>query len=145
MPDEKPRGGPTASPGFHLMHAALRWKAAAQSALEDTGLTATQFFVLGAVGWLTKTKGPPTQREAADLAATDAMTLSQVVRALEGRGLVERLPDAADARVFRLRLTSEGEKAVKAASALVRSVDAAFFRDVGDDVTRALRHLSQPE
>src|SRR5205085_11516571 len=123
-------GGPTASPGFHLMHAALRWKAATQSALEDTGLTATQFFVLGAVGWLTKTQGPPTQREAAELAATDAMTLSQVVRALETRGLVERQPDATDARVYRLRLTAEGEKVTKASAAIVRSVDATFFGDI---------------
>lgn len=142
MRDEK-RGGPTASPGFHLMHAALRWKAAAQRALEGTGLTATQFFVLGAVGWLTKASGPPTQREAADLAATDAMTLSQVVRALEGRGLVERLPDANDARVYRLRLTGEGAKVVKASAAIVRDVDGTFFAGVRGDVTDALRNLAR--
>ena len=112
MTHMKASAGPLRSPGFHLWHAALAWRASVQEALGDR-LTATQFFVLGAIAWLGRTRGPPTQAEEAAFSATDPMTTSQVVRALEKRGLVARRDDPLDSRRWRLQATAAGREEVR--------------------------------
>lgn len=120
------------SPGYHLWKAALRWKAAVKAALEPTGLTPTQFFVLGAVGWATKGGGAaPSQRRVAQSAGLDMMTASQVIRALEATGVLAREDDPADARSWCVSLTDEGRQALKKSAALVRAADEAFFGRLG--------------
>lgn len=120
------------SPGYHLWKAALRWKAAVKAALEPTGLTPTQFFALGAVGWATKGGGAaPSQRKVAQFAGLDLMTASQVLRALEGAKLVRREDDPADARSWCVSLTGDGRQALKKSAALVRAADEAFFGRLG--------------
>jgi len=124
----EPPQGPFASPGFHLWHASLRWTQEVARALQPLGLTHTQFFLLGAVGWLTKAHGAaPKQREVADFAKLDKVMTSQVTRALESEGLLERKDDPADSRAWRLELTAKGKKQLTAALAKVREVDVRFF------------------
>ena len=121
-------GGPHASIGFHLWHATLAWKSAVAKLLQPFELTPTQFFVLGAIGWTTKTAAhAPSQREIAELSGLDAMTTSQVVRALEAARLVRRTDDPEDSRRWRLQLTDTGKAALEAASAKVRELDQRFF------------------
>src|SRR5688572_32364700 len=101
----EPPKGPFASPGFHLWHASLKWTQEVAHALRPLGLTHTQFFLLGAVGWLTKAHGhAPKQREVADFAKLDKVMTSQVTRSLEGEGLIEREDDPDDSRAWRLSL-----------------------------------------
>lgn len=128
--------GPSRSPGFHLWHAALAWRAAVQEALGER-LTATQFFVLGAVAWLGR-RGPPTQAEVAKSAATDPMTTSQVVRALEQRNLIIRRDDPKDSRSWRLELTPAGREELRVCGALVREVDRRFFAGIDVSPLEAL-------
>ncbi|MEW5739117.1 MAG: MarR family transcriptional regulator [Myxococcota bacterium] len=134
--------GPQRSPGFHLWHAALRWRSAVQDALGDR-LTATQFFVLGAIAWLGKTSGAPTQAQVADFSATDPMTTSQVVRALEKRGLLVRTDDPHDSRSWRLGVTPTGRALVKECAALVREVDRAFFAGLDANTLTRLEKLHE--
>lgn len=134
---EPPRG-PFASPGFHLWHASLRWTQEIAQALQPLGLTHTQFFLLGAVGWLTKANGAaPKQREVAEFAKLDKVMTSQVTRALESDGLLLRKDDPIDSRAWRLELTAKGRQQLTEAVALVRGVDVRFF---GKDAER-LRDL----
>lgn len=70
-------------------------------------LTHVQFVLLAAVWWLSDQAAVPSQlpsqRQVADHAATDVMMTSQVLRALEIRGLVTRalVFEAADAGFFK--------------------------------------------
>jgi DNA-binding MarR family transcriptional regulator len=61
------------------------------------------------------------------------MMTSQVVRALERAGLVERLRDPADARSVRVTVTAAGRDRLQGALADVEAADVAFFADVHDD------------
>ncbi len=131
-----PAKAPSRSPGFHLWHAALAWRAAVQDTLGER-LTATQFFVLGAIAWHGR-RGAPTQAEVAKSAATDPMTTSQVVRALEQRGLIIRRDDPKDSRTWRLELTPAGRDELRACGALVREVDRRFFAGVDVSQLEAL-------
>lgn len=121
-------------PGFLLWHATLRWQREVAEALKPLELTHVQFVLLAGTAWLTTHVGPPSQRELADHAGTDAMMTSQVVRALEQRRLMARTDDPADARVKRLRCTPKGRALAQQAVTEVQGVDDRFF---GPETSRA--------
>lgn len=120
------------SPGFLLWHASLRWQRQMAAALRPVGLTHVQFVLLASTWWLAAHGGQPSQRELADHAGTDVMMTSQVVRALEAKGLITRQPDEHDPRALRLGLTRQGERVAQLALAAVESADEDYFRVVAD-------------
>ncbi|MBK7863589.1 MAG: MarR family transcriptional regulator [Archangiaceae bacterium] len=140
MADE--RKGPMASPGYHLWNASLRWTQEVARALSPLGLTHTQFFLLGAVSWLTKSRGEaPKQREVAEFARLDKVMTSQVTRALEGDGLLTRADDPDDSRAWLITVTPKGRKMFLEAVTLVREVDHRFFGSRADHLRDELSKL----
>jgi DNA-binding MarR family transcriptional regulator len=121
------------SPGFLLWHATLRWQRAMRAALAPHALTHVQFVLLASAWWLGEQGEQPAQRRLAQHAGTDAMMTSQVVRALERQGLVERPRDPGDARTVRVSVTSAGRERLEGALADVEAADAAFFAQVADE------------
>lgn len=77
-----------------------------------------------------------------DLAAqaqVTKQTASQLVAALEREGLLERVPDPDDGRARLIRLTERGLTASGHARDAVMSVEAAWTRHLGPELTSALR------
>lgn len=70
------------------------------------GLTADQFVILTALA----EGGEATQKELARRTASDANTVSEMLRRLERRGLVLRERDETDGRARRVSLTATGRK-----------------------------------
>lgn len=139
--------GPDASPGFLLWRTTLSWQRVMTSTLKPLALTHVQFVLLASVWWLAalaKQGGAlPSQREVADHAGTDVMMTSQVLRALEGQGLVTRTADTADARVKRLDVTKKGAALAQQAVTRVEAADADFFSRVDNKrLLATLRRLS---
>ncbi len=120
------------SPGFLLWHATMRWQRTMRAALAPHDLTHVQFVLLASAWWLGEQGEQPAQRRLADHAGTDAMMTSQVVRALERAGLVQRLRDPADARSVLVTITDTGRERLQGALADVEAADAAFFAPVRD-------------
>ena len=113
-------------------------------ALKPTQLTHVQYFVLGAVGFLSKSKGrAPRQSEVAEFAGVDPMMTSKVVRTLAGRGLLERTDDPSDSRAWRLKVSAKGEPLLVRATSLARAVDAAYFSPVGGRVSELGAELAE--
>ena len=148
-PDASSSPGPDDSPGFLLWRTTLRWQRTITTALRPLELTHVQFVLLAAVWWLSSraaTEGPlPSQRQVADHAEVDVMMTSQVLRALNTRGLVRRSADPTDARVKRLTVTDAGRRLAEQAVVVVENADAAFFARVHDprqllDVLHQLAH-----
>ncbi|WP_158675812.1 MarR family winged helix-turn-helix transcriptional regulator [Nocardia stercoris] len=146
MGDGRPRAvprGPLQSPGFWLHHAALEWRSTLERNLRPLGLTPTQFNLLASAGWLARHGGePPTQQQVADMAGADRMMASRVLRSLEDRELLCRRSDPADARVFRLELTSAGRELVRAAVQIAVDTDAELFGADGDELRERLRPVA---
>jgi len=130
---------PSESPGFLLWHATLRWQRAIADALAPLDLTHVQFVLLACAWWMNHRGEYPSQVELATFAGTDVKMTSQVVRSLERKGLIERRPDASDARALRLHVTPRGARLAPRAIDAVESVDATFFSGVHE--TEALRLL----
>lgn len=59
------------------------------------------------------------------------MMTSQVVRTLEKKGLLERLPHPTDGRAFLLAPTTRGEVLIDDANRSVEQADEAFFAPLG--------------
>ncbi|MFD5825956.1 MarR family winged helix-turn-helix transcriptional regulator [Lentzea sp. NPDC060358] len=84
-------------------------------ALAERGLTPAELDVLATL----LSAGDPHQRRPKELAAHLLLTtggLSNVLRRLEARGLVSRVPDPADRRSLHVRLTSDGVTTARAAT-----------------------------
>ena len=120
------------SPGLLLWRVTNRWQAVMRAALAPHDLTHVQYVLLASLTWLADREPDRlvTQVDLAGFAATDPMMTSQVVRALERTGLVERLPHPTDGRARVLRATPEGAAAARRATADVEAADAAFFAAV---------------
>lgn len=134
------------SPGLLLWQVTNHWQAAQRAALKPYGLTHVQFVLLASLTWLQAESAPApvTQRRLAEHAATDPMMTSQVLRTLEARGLVTRLPHPHDARARAVTTTPEGAALADRATTVVEACDADFFSPLSAEValfTRSLRTL----
>lgn len=120
--------------GFALLKAAQAWRTEANEVLREHELTVPQFLVTMALyrqarhGW-----DPLSQSEVATRLGMDANTTSQIVRALERRGLLTRTPHPDDARSLALALTPEGIDRGREASASARQLNDLFFSAVAPE------------
>jgi DNA-binding MarR family transcriptional regulator len=78
----------------------------------------------------------PVGEIAANLGVT-SQAVSKSVRELEALGYVERVVDAADARVRRVALTARGRDAVEASRSIRASLNAQFATSLGADRVHA--------
>src|SRR2546421_461184 len=99
---------PADSPGFLLWHGTPRRQRGIAAALAPLDLTHAQFVVLACTWWFNSQGEQPNQLTVARQAGTDVKMTSQLLRTLEGKGLLEREADRSDARAKRLRVTSRG-------------------------------------
>ncbi|MDI2036766.1 MarR family winged helix-turn-helix transcriptional regulator [Paenarthrobacter nitroguajacolicus] len=136
---------PGESPGFLLWHATLRWQREVAAALSPYGITHVQFVLLACTWWLNKEGEHPNQLAVARQAGTDVKMASQVIRALEVKGLIEREVDPADTRSKRLRVTDAGAELAPRAIAAVEDADERFFGQAsGGDLIPLLKRLAHP-
>ena len=135
---------PENNPGFLLWQVTNLWQRGQRSKLDEIGITHVQFILLAGLAWLDKREGHVNQARLAHFCKTDPMMTSQVVRTLEGQGLLERTPHPTDGRARHLRLTDDGARVLNAAMPLVLETDAQFFECLTRDqpaLIDALRRL----
>lgn len=133
--------GPTASPGFLLWHATLRWQRAMAEALTPLDLTHAQFVILASTWWLNGTGERPNQARLSEFTGSDARMTSEVVRRLIAKGLLDREQDPADSRAKVLHATEAGRTLAAAAIEAVESADTEFFTPAAATAPDALLPL----
>lgn len=112
-----------------------------------SGLTAPRLSALSVIVFA----GPLTLGELADAEQVRPPTITRLVKELEAEGLVERLADAADRRIQRVRATERGrhllhEGRARRVRALARDLEALPARDLAALARAAtlLERLSRP-
>lgn len=143
-PEERDAAG---GPGFLLWRATNRWQRHLRVALHETGLTHVQFVLLAAARDLAASGAPVTQTAVAARASTDVMMTSQVVRALEKRGLLARTAHPTDRRARIVAITAEGARVASEAASAARRADREFFGVLGGregKFVKRLRKLVEP-
>jgi len=118
------------------------WRTEAAAILKPFELTVPQYLVVMALYRQTRHDWPPlTQTEVASRLGMDANTTSQIVRALERRGLIDRQPHPDDARARALALTPTGVDRARDSSAKAREMNDLFFGVVSDEDQSALDRI----
>lgn len=110
------------------------------SALDSAGLDGEEFAVYSMLA--TATTITPT--ELAQWMAAPATTVSSFIKRLEERGHVDRVPNPADHRSYRVRLTPEGRRVHRKAAAVFAPVLGAVvfaLAENQEEVRRALLRL----
>lgn len=130
-----------ASPGFMLWRVTNQWQAVMRRTLVPFDLTHVQFVLLAALTFRADPHGT-TQVDLAQSVRADPMMVSQVLRALEAKGLVERRADPADGRARRVTVTAAGIEKAQAANGAVEAADAVFFGRGSTDSRPLLNHLA---
>ncbi|MFV0429817.1 MAG: MarR family winged helix-turn-helix transcriptional regulator [Arachnia sp.] len=132
---------PQTSTGLMLWRVTNSWQRTIRAALAPFDLTHVQFVLLAVLTSIDRS-APVTQRDLAAKAVTDPMMTSQVLRALENKGLIERLAHPTDGRARTLAPTAAGVTLVNRANAAVEHADRAYFAALGEDAPRFTRCLA---
>jgi len=137
--------GPQDSPGFLLWKVSNAWQRRQRLALKPFELTHSQFVLLATATWFGAEEAL-TQARLSELSGVDVMTTSQIVRTLEGAGLMRRPEHPDDPRARSIVVTDAGRAKVRKAIVAVERADAEFFAPVSkrnDALLDLLRALSE--
>ena len=98
------------SSGFLLWQVTNLWQREIKKALEQYGLTHSQFVLLASIHWLILHKQEVTQVVLSSHTKIDPMTTSTVLRTLQKKGFIQRQEHLTDTRAKTVGLTEEGKK-----------------------------------
>jgi DNA-binding MarR family transcriptional regulator len=118
---------PEESIGFMLWQVTNLWQREIKKALEQYGLTHSQFVLLASIHWLTLNEQNVTQIVLSNHTKIDPMTTSTVLRTLQTKGLVQRKEHETDTRAKTVGLTELGLRNIKPAIKTVEEFDKLFF------------------
>jgi DNA-binding MarR family transcriptional regulator len=123
---------PTDAPGFLLWRVAHRYQRDIDRACAAVDLTHLQFITLLLSGWLARAGAVVTQAELTAISGIHPMQLSQVLKTLEQKALVERTRSPSDSRRKQVQLTAAGVHALTQAIPLAEAAQQQFFDGVAD-------------
>ncbi|MNN69545.1 DNA-binding transcriptional repressor MarR [compost metagenome] len=114
-----------------------------KQALHEVDLTHVQFALLRSCQDLNERKGPlgVTQTQIAQSSYSDPMMASEVLRTLEKKGYVNRIPHPQDTRAKLIQLTESGVNAVERANEIVMEAERLFFSKLGPEMNDFVRQL----
>lgn len=119
--------------GYRVAMLRHAWTRRADAALAPTGLTHMQFFLLRAIEHVVSLDRVPSQTHLAECLYVDRMTVSNVVRTLEAKGVVVRGVHPEDPRANSVDVTPEGARLRAQATRLVMAEQDRFFGRLGDE------------
>ncbi len=118
--------------GFLLWQTTMQWQRQMNRALDQVGLTHTQYVILIALAWLSKEEDEVTQKDIAGHSNTDRMMVSKILRTLEKNGLIKRREHKTDTRAKCVFLTDKGADTLQKAIEIKDRANNDFFKDVTD-------------
>jgi DNA-binding MarR family transcriptional regulator len=128
--------------GLELWRMALRWRRQVEGELGDN-FTFTQWLVLDAAQVAIAEAGDAVSQNAvAARAEIDKMTVSQVMRTLEERGLVERGPNQGGP-AYRISVTAKGRRALVDGRSRVDTASAQSLAELPKSIANALDKLAR--
>ncbi|EHJ52622.1 MarR family winged helix-turn-helix transcriptional regulator [Streptococcus macacae] len=125
---------PQESTGFLFAKVYNAWHAKVKSTLKNIDLTHPQFIILSSLGALELQQDLITQVNLAAFSDMDVMTVSQVLKLLLKKGLVERREHPKDSRAKVVFLTDSGREHMNQALPLVEAIDQAYFGQLREQV-----------
>lgn len=130
--------------GFLLWRVAHRYQREIDRACAEVDLTHLQFVTLVMSAWLGRTGEPVTQSGLSEFSNIHPMQLSNVLKALEKKGLVVRPRNEDDVRSKHVKVTQIGVKMLELALPLAAQAQRRFFGadlQLGERMHTTLRQI----
>jgi DNA-binding MarR family transcriptional regulator len=124
-------GAPEHAVGFVLWRIVHRYQREIDRALATVDLTHLQFTILTLAAWLSRSGEAATQSELARFGEIHPMQVSLMLKALEEKGMIARLPSASNVRAKQIELTSAGVTALRRALPIAIEVQRRLFGEDG--------------
>ncbi|PWS31547.1 MarR family winged helix-turn-helix transcriptional regulator [Pedobacter paludis] len=134
---------PKDSPGYLLGQVTMLWQRKLKKCLDPLDLTQTQFVLLAALGWLSKTSSAVTQVDIANQSNADRMMVSKVLRTLEDKGFITRQEHEKDTRAKTIKLTPSGEIVLQKGLVEVENADLEFFAPLDTKISTFNKSMVQ--
>lgn len=119
---------PEESLGYLIWQTSMQWQRQMNRALVEVGITHTQYVILIALAWLSRSSEQVTQVEIADHSNTDRMMVSKILRTLEKNQWIDRKEHPTDTRAKCVYLTNEGKKILQKAIDIKTLANDHFFK-----------------
>ncbi|WP_424357554.1 MarR family winged helix-turn-helix transcriptional regulator [Methanocella sp. MCL-LM] len=133
----------TASPSYLLLEVIHSWQKRIKEKLADFDLTSTQLTMLASLMVMTKNGKLVTQADLASFQNADKMMVSEVLRALEKKGYIDRQEHPVDRRARSLVITDKGRETIDVALKEAIRFDEEFFAAVGEDMDTFIKILKR--
>lgn len=127
---KKVKKSPDDQLGYLLTQVSFLKQRIVNAALKELDITYMQFVILAGTYELGGENEVVTQQDIADKRRLDKAMVSNVVKVLIGKGLMNRYAHPADGRAYALSLTSEGERMAVEGKKIALNVDQTFFADI---------------
>jgi len=124
-------GAPENAVGFLFWRVLHRYVREIDLALATLDLTHLQFETLIQAAWLGRSSEQVTQSEIARFGDIHPMQISHMLKTLEEKGLVARVPSRSDKRVKCVKITAPGLSALRRGLPVVIDVQRRFFGEEG--------------
>ncbi len=124
-------GSPQNAIGFVMWRVVHRYVREVDRVLKPLDLTHLQFTTLTLIAWIARDEKSSTQSELARFGDIHPMQISNVLKALEVKGMVERSPAPGNALAKQVAITSVGITAVRNAFPPVIAVQGRLFGERG--------------
>ena len=137
-------GTPENAVGFVLWRIVHRYTRDIDRALEPINLTHLQFTLLAMAAWMARSGEPVSQVALARFGDVHPMQVSQVLKALDDKGMVARPRSETDMRARHIVVTEAGVAALRQSMPLVIAEQARLFGESGkpgDDFLTALLQM----
>ena len=121
------------------------WHGRVKTALQKVGLTHPQFIILTSLGALELQQDLITQVNLAAFSDMDVMTVSQILKLLLKKGLVERREHPQDSRAKVVFLTDAGRERMNQALPLIEAIDQTYFGQLEEQLSAFNRLLIKLE
>lgn len=138
-------GSPRHAIGFVLWRVMHRYERELEQALRPLDLTHLQFTLLALVAWTQNQGDTPNQAELARAGDIHVMQVSNVLKALERKALIERSMAEGNPTAKSVILTEEGLERLRAAFPIAIDVQQRLFGDAGHSGGRLMTELNAVE
>lgn len=116
--------------GYLLTQVSFLKQRIVNAALKELDITYIQFIILAGTLELGDSDSIVTQQDISAKRRLDKAMVSNVVKTLVKKGLMERCAHPVDKRAYRLSLTQAGKQAALAGKKIAQKVDKAFFAEI---------------
>jgi MarR family transcriptional regulator, organic hydroperoxide resistance regulator len=121
---------PKDSIGFQFWKTSNLWRRKQQEALRAFDISHGQFIIIACTVNLENKGEEIYQKDIASLSQTDEMTTSQIINALQKKGILSKERSLKDKRAFRIQSTDIGKDLLIKTFPIVEEVDETFFKSL---------------